>query len=77
MFQAGAVVPSSDFLLQLLMEAGGDLAPSVARDEFDPPVRVGLSAREAEGMADELLTGLALLNPLLLLKPLNPPAPFE
>ena len=73
MFQAGAVVPWSDFLLQLLTLAGGDLAPSVARDELDPPVSVGLSAREADGSAEEFPTGLALLNPLLLLKlPLDP-----
>lgn len=59
-------------MLQLLTLAGGDLAPSVAREEFEPPVSVGLSAREAEGSAEELPTGLALLSPLLLLKLLDP-----
>lgn len=69
MFHAGAVVPSSLFLLQLL--ATGDFAPpSVALEEFDPPVNAGLSARsrEEEGIAVEFdMPELALLIPRLLL----------
>lgn len=43
------MIPSSLFLLQLLTgPVGGDLAPSVALDEDDPPVIAGLIAL-AEG----------------------------
>lgn len=45
MFQAGAVAPSSVFLLQLL------IGP-VLLDAVDPPVFVGLKGR-AEGMAED------------------------
>jgi hypothetical protein len=73
------VIPSSLFLLQLLVGPCGDFAPpSVAREEFEPPVSAGLSARVRDGKAAEWPTPeLALLMPLVLPKPPNPAAPFD
>ena len=68
MFHAGAVTPSSTFLLQLLT---GDLKlPSVAFDEFDPPVSAGLSARladEAEAPPLALFPQLVKSDPVVAL----------
>lgn len=70
MFHAGAVIPSSVFLLQLLTFPGGDLGrPLDVYDVLDPPVRDGLSAG-AGGRASGLnvvepLPVLAVLGPLL------------
>lgn len=70
MFHAGAVVPSSLFLLQLLTGPDGDFGPpSVAFEEFEPPVKAGLSAL-LPGIAE--LFAVALLVPLPL-EPLYPP----
>lgn len=69
MFQAGAVTPSSVFLLQLLTPAGGDLGiPLDVYEVFDSPVRVGLSARSAGGRD----RGLKVLEPLAVLFVLGP-----
>lgn len=76
MFHAGAVIPSSVFLLQLVTFAGGDFVPpSVALDELEPPVKVGLSARSLLGMAE--LLAVALLVPLSRVPELKAPYPFE
>ena len=69
MFHAGAVTPSSIFLLQLLTLPGGDLGrPFDVLEEFDPPVSVGLRARSADGRA----SGLNVFEPLVLLVVLGP-----
>ena len=73
MFHAGAVVPSSVFLLQLLTGPVGDIGPpSVALDEFEPPVNAGLRALLPD--ITELFA-VALLVPLPLAPLLNPPYP--
>src|SRR5215469_7029587 len=74
MFHAGAVVPSSLFLLQLLTGPDGDFGPpSVALEEFEPPVNAGLSAL-LPGIAELFaVTLLVPLPPALLLKPPYPP----
>jgi hypothetical protein len=72
MFHAGAVTPSSIFLLQLLTAPGGDLGiPLEALEELEPPVRVGLSVLSAAGGRGE--SGLNVLEPLALLFVLGPP----
>lgn len=51
MFQAGAVLPSSLFLLQLLTGPVGDFVPPAdCWEPADPPVNVGLIARFVGGM---------------------------
>ena len=69
MFQAGAVLPTSVFLLQLLTGPGGDLG--IPLDEYDvlePPVRAGLRALSIGGRA----SGLKVVEPLVLLVVLGP-----
>ena len=72
MFHAGAVLPSSTFLLQLLTPPGGDLGrPLDVYDVSEPPVRAALSVdavRSAGGRA----RGLNVLEPLVLLAVLGP-----
>ena len=69
MFQAGAVLPSSTFLLQLLTPPGGDFgSPLDVYDVSEPPVRAALSVRSAGGRA----SGLNVLEPLALLAVLGP-----
>lgn len=69
MFHAGAVVPSSVFLLQLLTPPGGDLGiPLDVYDALDPPVRAGLIGCSAAGRE----SGLKVLEPLLALFMLGP-----
>lgn len=78
MFHAGAVIPSSIFLLQLLTAPGGDLGiPLEALEELEPPVRAGLSALSAGGGRE---SGLNVVEPLVLLFVLGPllrPKPGE
>ena len=69
MFHAGAVEPSSVFLLQLLTPPGGDLGiPFEVLEELDPPVSAGLKARSAGGRE----SGLNVVEPLVLLVVLGP-----
>ena len=69
MFQAGAVLPSSTFLLQLLTPPGGDLGwPFDVYEVSEPPVRAALNVRSAGGRA----SGLKVLEPLVLLAVLGP-----
>lgn len=80
MFHAGAVTPSSIFLLQLLTAPGGDLGiPLEALEELEPPVRAGLSVLSAAGGGREE-SGLNVLEPpvlLCVLGPLRGPKPGE
>lgn len=63
MFHAGAVMPSSLFLLQLLTGPCGERAvPSVVLDELDPPVSAGLRALSFL----ELAVGSKVEEPILL-----------
>jgi hypothetical protein len=69
MFHAGAVLPSSTFLLQLLTPPGGDFGrPLDVYDVSEPPVRAALRVRSAGGRA----RGLKVLEPLVLLAVLGP-----
>lgn len=67
-------MPSSLFLLQLLIGPDGDFGPlSVAFEEFEPPVKAGLSAL-LPGIEELLAVALLIPLPLApLLKPLFPP----
>jgi hypothetical protein len=80
MFHAGAVTPSSTFLLQLLTALGGDLGiPLEVLEELEPPVRAGLSVLSAGG-GGRLDIGLNVLEPLavlFVLGPLRGPKPGE
>lgn len=79
MFHAGAVIPSSVLLLQLLIAPDGDLGPpSVVLEELEPPVSVGLSALSLSTVGLE--SGLKVVEPLALLftlGPLSRPKPGE
>jgi hypothetical protein len=82
MFHAGAVTPSSVFLLQLLTLPGGDLGcPLEVYDVLEPPVRDGLSAcagGRASGLnVVEPLPVLAVLGPLLRPNPGDASPEFE
>src|SRR4051812_35382979 len=69
MFHAGAVIPSSVFLLQLLTPPGGDLGkPLEVREDAEPPVRVGLNALSAGGRE----SGLNVVEPPVVLFELGP-----
>ena len=73
MFHAGAVTPSSIFLLQLLTAPGGDLGiPLEALEELEPPVRAGLNVLSAAG-GGRGESGLNVLEPPALLVVLGPP----
>jgi len=68
MFQAGAVLLSSLFLLQLLTGPEDGTGPlSVSLDEVDPPVSAGLIALpEVDGLATGLNVDAAgLLRPVM------------
>ena len=58
MFHAGAVLASSDLLLQLLTGPVDDFVPSALFETVEPPVREGLRAREELGAGVENLVGL-------------------
>lgn len=66
MFHAGAVLPSSVFLLQLLIPPGGDVGTPL--EVTDPPVRVGLIVRavgRARGLKVEEPLGVVVVRPKL------------
>jgi hypothetical protein len=69
MFHAGAVLPSSTFLLQLLTPPGGDFGrPFDVYDVSEPPVRDAVSFLSVGGRA----SGLKVVEPLVLLAVLGP-----
>jgi len=75
MFHAGAVLPMSPLLLQLLTGPDGEAGPTLVRDVDDPPVKVGLIARGGFGwlFGSNVVEPprLALLYPLFLLYPFD------